>query len=87
MKGYNLIKGETKANPTIETQEKIIKVIQEAEMPISITSVSKLSKTSFYQTKTSIDFLHKLGVIDLIISSGNSTFVILKKIGEQNGTE
>jgi hypothetical protein len=80
MKEYNLLKkDEIKANPTMKVQEKILEVIENSKNPISITSISKLSKTSYYQTKVSIDFLYRLGVLDLIISSGNSTFVILKK--------
>ncbi len=80
MKEYNLLKKEEiKANPTMKVQEKILEVIEKSKNPISITSISKLSKTSFYQTKVSIDFLYRLGILDLIISSGNSTFVILKK--------
>jgi len=80
MKEYNLLKKEEiKANPTMKVQEKILEVIGKSKNPISITSISKLSKTSFYQTKVSIDFLYRLGILDLIISSGNSTFVILKK--------
>jgi len=79
MKEYTLLKkGEEKANPTMKVQEKILKVIELSKNPISITAVSKLSKTSFYQTKVSIDYLYRLGVLELIISSGNSTFVILK---------
>jgi len=62
----------------MKVQEKILKVIELSKNPISITAVSKLSKTSFYQTKVSIDYLYRLGVLELIISSGNSTFVILK---------
>lgn len=78
MKEYIPSMEDTKANPTIETQERIIKIIQKAKKPISITSISKLAKTSFYQTRTSISFLYKLGVLDLIISSGNITLVRLK---------
>jgi len=80
MKEYNLLKKEEiKANPTMKVQEKILGVVENSKNPISITSLAKLSKTSFYQTKVSIDFLYRLGIVDLIISSGNSTFVILKK--------
>lgn len=80
MKEYNLLKKEEiKANPTMKVQEKILEVVENSKNPISITSLAKLSKTSFYQTKVSIDFLYRLGIVDLIISSGNSTFVILKK--------
>ena len=87
MKDYNhLKKREKKANPTIDTQEKIIKVIKNSKKPISITSISKLSKTGFNETKSSIIFLHKLQIVDLIVSTGNTTFVILSKKGDKNAT-
>lgn len=82
MKEYNLLK--SKANPTIETQERIIQVIKKSEKPISITSISKLSKTGFNETKSSVAFLHKLGIVDLIVSSGNVTLVKFR--GENNAT-
>lgn len=86
MKEYNLLKKEQeKANPTIETQEKILEVLRYSERPISITQISKLAKTSFNQAKTSVKFLSRLGVLELIISSGNTTFVILNKKEVKNG--
>ena len=33
-----------KANPTIETQNRIIEVIENSNKPISLTAISKLSK-------------------------------------------
>jgi phage FluMu protein gp41 len=71
-----------KANPTIETQNRIIEVIENSNKPISLTAISKLSKKGFNEVKASVNFLTRLGVLDLIISSGNSTFVILKKESE-----
>jgi len=86
MKEYKLLKEEEeKANPTMETQKKVIEVLKNLEKPISITSLSKLAKTSFYQTRTSVEFLHRLQVIELIVSSGNTTFVILNKKEVKNG--
>ena len=73
---------QNKANPTIRIQERIINVIRKSEKPISLTKISELSKTGFNETKNSINFLHKLGFIDIIVSTGNITFVILKKTGE-----
>jgi len=67
------------ANPTIETQNRIIEVIKNSNNPISLTAISKLSKKGFNEVKASVNFLTRLGVLELIISSGNSTFVILKK--------
>lgn len=67
------------ANPTIETQNRIIAVIENSNKPISLTAISKISKKGFNEVKASVNFLTRLGVLDLIISSGNSTFVILKK--------
>lgn len=71
-----------KANPTIETQNRIIEVIENSNKPISLTAISKLSKKGFNEVKASVNFLTRLGVLDLIISSGNATFVILKKESE-----
>lgn len=71
-----------KANPTIETLNRIIEVIENSNKPISLTAISKLSKKGFNEVKASVNFLTRLGVLDLIISSGNSTFVILKKESE-----
>jgi len=74
-----------KANPTIRIQNRIIEVIKKSKRPMSITAIAKKANTGFNETKRSIDFLYKLKVIDLVISSGNSTIVILKR-GEQNAT-
>ena len=80
MKRYNLsIEEEDKSNPTVETQNKILEAVRNSARPISITSLSKLAGTSYYQTRSSINFLYKLGIVDLIVSSGNSKFVILIK--------
>jgi len=86
MKEYSLTLSRGKANPTIETQNKIIEVIERAESPLSLTAISKLSKTGFYETKSSITFLHKLGIIDLVVSSGNVTLVTLKTGVQKNAT-
>jgi hypothetical protein len=67
------------ANPTIETQKRIIEVIENSSKPISLTAISKLSKKGYNEVKASVNFFAGLGILDLIISSGNSTFVILKK--------
>lgn len=84
MKEYTLLKKESeKANPTLETQEKILNVLRNTEKPISITAISKNSKTGFNETKSSIKFFHKLGIIELIVSSGNTSLVQLKS-GDKN---
>ncbi len=81
MKEYILSRLIAKGNPTVETQEKIIKIIEGIRGPISITTLSKLSKTGFNETKTSIAFLHKFGIVE-IISSGGTTLVEYR--GKQN---
>lgn len=77
-------KREVKANPTISTQEKILEVIRNEENPISLTEISKRSNTSFYQTKFSIEFLSSLGIVKLIHTSNNQTYVVLNKQGDGN---
>ncbi|MFA5723671.1 MAG: hypothetical protein WC979_05415 [Candidatus Pacearchaeota archaeon] len=72
------------SNPTIKTQEEIIKAVFENENPLSLTAISKKTNKSLSQVKATIIFLENLGIVKTLVSSGNTTLVI--KIGETNGT-
>lgn len=74
-----LIPLKDKANPTKETQEKVLEVIKRTEKPLTITGVAQQSGVGFYQTRVSIDFLKSLGVLETIKTEGNVTIVFLKK--------
>lgn len=67
------------SNPTQRTQEEILLVIKNSEMPLSLTAIAKTSNKDIYQVKKSIQFFEKLGIVKTIISSGNTTFVVLNK--------
>lgn len=87
MKEYNLLKEEDKkANPTVETQERVLETIKNSEKPLTITSISQISKVGFNEVKCSIAFLKSLGVLETIVSGGNVTMVFLKKGDVQNAT-
>lgn len=75
-----------KSNPTQRTQKEILDVIQKSEMPMSITAIANKSGKGLYATKQTVEFLKRFGVVKTIVSSGNTTFVILNKTGEQNAT-
>lgn len=80
MKDKSLLK--YSANPTIRTQKKVMEVVENSDNPISLTAISKLSKSGYNEVKASVLFLAKLGVFDLITSTGKTTFVLIKK-GEE----
>lgn len=70
------------SNPTMKTQEKVLDIIKKSEH-ISINEIANQSGLNFYQVKASINYLKRLGVVSLIVSSNNMTLVQLNK-GVQN---
>lgn len=85
MKVYN--RSTPKANPTIRIQEKIIGILEETKNPIAISNLSKKAKTSYYQTRESINFLERLGIVVLIVSEGSNSILVQLKKGSDNYAE
>lgn len=81
MKEYNPQKN--KANPTMETQEAVLKEIENSNRPLTLTDLVNKTKSSIYAVKSSIEFFNKLGIIRVMASEGGIT--LIEKIGETNG--
>jgi len=73
-----------RANPTLRIQEKIIATLSDIKRPIAISNLSRKSNCSYYQVKSSIEFLEKLGVVTLITSEGNNCILVQLKSGDTN---
>ena len=64
-------------NPTIRTIRKIQDHLQETDSFLTTTQISKQTQTDFNATKYVIDFLDKLGMVE-IQTNGNTTFVRIR---------
>lgn len=64
-------------NPTLRTTQKIQDHLQETDSFLTTTQISKQTKTNYRATKYVIDFLDKLGIVE-IQTNGNTTFVRVK---------
>ena len=74
------------ANPTQRIQEEILEVIKKSETPLTITSIANKSGKGYYETRMTIEYFRKFGIINTIVSSGNVTIVQLNKPIIQNAT-
>lgn len=74
-----------KANPTVKTQEEIIEILEKKNVPMSVSTLAKEAGKTIYQAKASIEFLEKMGIIEKVVSSGNTTLVIMKAGEEESG--
>ena len=73
-------------NPTQRIQEEIFEVINKSKTPLSITAIATKSRKGFKETKQTIEFFKKFGIIKTIVSSGNVTIVQLNKPTIQNAS-
>ena len=69
----------TTANPTAKTQKKILKVIEDNQTPLTLSSIAKKTRASIYRVKASVEFLETLGVLKTIVSDSGITFVQIKE--------
>lgn len=70
-----------KSNPTQKTQDKILEVLRktpETEMQ-TITSLAEKTNLSTNQVRASVEWLESLGIIQLIVSSGGTTLVKIRR--------
>ena len=63
--------------PSIRTIQKIQDHLQEAETLLTLTEISQQTKTHYQATKYVIDFLDKLGMVE-IQTNGKTTFVRIR---------
>lgn len=75
-----------KANPTQKTQQEIFRVIQKSEAPMTLTAIAESSRKGLYAVQETIKFLEHVGLIKTLVTSGNTTIVMLNKNPINNAT-
>jgi Mn-dependent DtxR family transcriptional regulator len=74
----------TKISPTTRTQEKILEYLDQERNLVSVNHISKTLGIDWYSAKASIEFLHKLGIVELFPSNTESLLIRIKR-EDKNG--
>lgn len=64
-------------NPTLKKVKRIIEVVQKNKKPISLTAISKVSNSGFYEVRSAVEFLKQHQIVNTTESSGRTTLVCM----------